>query len=1249
MARRGFTLMEVLAVVAAIAMTAAIALPAVGFLRESWIMRQRNAQARTVFLAAQGELSRLRASGGLDILENCPEAVPQMGEALPEGRRYGATGDGAMELLFPEPLREEGMQTARVLLEFDPDTGTVASVFYYEGTLDIVQGYRAGQLPRDAKQRRKLLLGYYDGSDLPEGPKARETVEAELRFENGQDARVTVLVPTRTKDLQDLTGGDHTGFLENLEIHLTITGERGGECRICVKPRGTAENCRPGSTAGGMEAVAVTALLDSLDWAGSLGGGIAPGDNVSVTAEVSSDYAKVADSILPGISPLFGSLTEDGSGGLRIHITNGRHLQNLNKLAPDLARRVSAVVFTGPEGTLGKGEGGQIDWQETSGHYGGRNFTPISNEVLLENADFVGNETAVRNLKIETDGDGGLFTRLNGAVDSLLLVDPEVTGGAAAGALAARTGEKAVITGCGVFCEEAGCIRGEAAGGLVGICSGTEFTRCFAAVNVEGEISGGFAGTVTGAAFDRCYASGTVMGSRISGGFLGSGEETTFSNCFATGDAAGMDAVGGFAGRLTADGQTRLHSCYSLGLAIREAAVYENFCGETLGGPAGLSDYYKGCAEAVLAGTELTEYRFKDCYYLAGNYPGAAYGEAAASFWASPMDHETLGSIRSSGKVLLDRLMETPFDSPEALERAKNFLKGFGTDLTEILEKYQGLGAYQIYFDAAKAILGDTSLKTTYRKAYASAFPGRVWEVGDQPFPVLKGLDYYGSWPGKAEAGDFGILYYERLEDGLNLRRIRLSDGTESASRTGTGAVLEAGYGLYCRAGSRPFSEETFRLAGEEIPGLLPEPYAVYALAASSGTDDGGNPVPLTVSARYWGKPVTVVPEFADTLNRTGTVYRIRTRSQLEAAARYPGLAYMLEGEVRLDASWQAIPELRGSLTGTGEIIFENAAAGLVDTLRGGTLEGIRVRGKLTLSGTAGCLANRVTEGGTIRDCSVTGAVTLENPEVFGPVAGILEAGEILRTDADVQVTGTAACQGAFLGWALGGTLRDCRAVLGADSPAFAGFAASEETPLEQATHVSRKPLESSRVDPAAVSELTGQAVSVQYKTTFENCGFLAGEALVDALETRYYYALSPMGGWNRTLWEAGQLPQSGEYLLVTEAGALLRVKNGQLFRQARWDMADLTAEDFWRASPDRWQCRELAVTLVPGEGTVTVSWQEPVLVSGKAAGESEPHTREENPTRQAVCRLYEITENTDCRAVPLGTVRRLWTPWEDI
>lgn len=1247
--KRGFTLMEMLAVVAVLAIAAAIVVPAVGFLRDSWIMRQRNAQARTVFLAAQGRISDLRASGGLTGLEDVPDAVPQLGEILPEGQAYIATGDDFFGMILPEHLLEEGLTQARMILEFHRETGALTAVFYYEGRLDILEGYQTGRLPRDAKGRRKLLLGYYDGNDLPAGPEHLKTVQAELAFENGQDAKIKVRIPTQTKELSDLTKGDYTGFCENLEIYLTITGERGGEVRNCIKPRGTAEDCSPGSTEGGMDAVEVTALLDSLHWAGSLDGGIAPGDNVSVTAEISSDFAEVEGAVLPGISPLFGSLTEDGRGGLRINVTNGRHLQNLNKLAPALARKVSAVVFTGPEGIVGKGEGIRIDWQETSGYYGGLDFVPISNKELLETADFVGNETAICNLKIETSGDAGLFVFLNTAVDSLYVADPEITGGGSVGALAGWAGEQAVITNCACFCEDSAAVRGQTAGGLVGTVEpGASFARCFGAVPVEGDISGGFAGAVSGGDFDRCYASGTVLGAACSGGFLGSGEDAAFANCFATGDVYGTGAVGGFAGTLTAGTGMQFHSCYSLGLSQRNGEIFESFCGETLGNTAGLSDYYKGYAEACLAEAELTDYRFKDCYYLSGNCPAADYDNGASAFWANPVDYETLGNIRNSGSLLLERLMAEPFETPEKLEKVKEFLNSQGKDLTEILEKYEDYGTYQIYFDAGKVICGDTSLKKAYRKAYSAAFPGRVWETGESTFPVLKGVPYYGTWPNKISAGDFGVLYYEKSADGLNLRQISLADGRETASRSGSGPVTEAGYGLYFTPGTRPFGEETWAMAGETLEGILPGSVTVLALDGNSTPDEAGKPVPLRISARYWGNSVTVVPEFADTLNRTGETFTVRCQRQLEAVARYPGLDYVLEGEIRLDESFTAIPEFGGSLTGTGEVIFDNSA-GFVEILSGGTLENIQIRGSLTLSGTAGALASRVTEGGTIRDCSVNCEINLKNPEIFGPVVGILEDGSILRTRTEAKVSGTAACQGSFLGQALGGRIRDCQAAVSAEDPAFAGFAASQEIPVENATHFTPEKPKSSRVAADALTALAVPAALINYTAEFENCTYQIGANTLDILETRHFCCLNPMGGWNQTLWDSDELPTFGTFLLVTEAGERLTVKNGLLFRKSRWDLAGLTASDFWQVD-DGWHLGDFRVTVeAQSEGRFAVSWQESVAVRWMAEGESEPRTWEENAVRRVICILYQIAKNTDCRAVWLETGRLLRRPGEGL
>jgi len=1247
--------MELLTVVAILAITASIAVPSVLFIRDSFRMRERNAHARTVYLAAQSRLTQLR-SGGMTPFTDCPEAVPQLGEEIPEGYAYAHTGDDWFSLLLPKNSLEAGLQSAQIIVEFSPETGNVRSVFYYEGDRDIVRGYEAGQLPREAKQRRALLLGYWDGSDLPGQRLAEYQVKAEVSFENGQDARITVRVPTQTMasgTLTDITGGDYLSFVEGLEIRLSITGERGGRVETCIKAPGTTENCRPGSTEGGISAVEATALLDSLLWSGSLGGGIAPGDNVSLVAEVTgAPSVTVESAALAGVNPLFGALTADGTGGLLLAVSNGRHLQNLNKLSLILAREVSAVVFLGPEGTVGKGEAILIDWQETSDYYGGLDFTPIDNAPLFgslsdgedtDRADIVGNGAVIQNLTVNVDdGDAGLFTCLNTHVDSLYLSAPVIeTGAGSAGALAAVVGTNARITNCGSFPDQAeAAVRGtEAAGGLVGIAlgGGEVFSRCFATVNAEGKSAGGLVGRAGGVDFAQCYASGTAVGTEAAGGFVGTAADCRFTNCFAAGDAAGLQAVGGFAGVLAADTDIRFHSCYSLGLAIREDLVFENFCGENRGAAAGVSDFYAGCAEAVLAGAELTDYRFKDCYYLAGNCPGAAYDNGASALWASPMDYETLGNIRKSGTTLLSRFRNTPFPDETALEAAKEFLAGLDTDLSDILKNYTGRGSYQIYFDAAKAIFGDKTLEKQYKSKYSAAFPGKVWQIGDDPFPMLKGLPFYGSWPGKTAAGDSGVLYYERLTDGWNIRQVRLSDGRVTARRTGRGQVEAAGYGLYFPAGTLPFSEDTWAMVGDVLEGILPD-YEVRTLAAFSMADDAGNPSPLEIAPRYFGKTVTVVPEFADTLNQTGKTYRIRCQSQLESIARYPAGDYMLEGILTLDDSYTSIPTLSGSLTGDGEVVLQGSG-GLVDILAGGTLEGIRVSGSVTLSGTAGVLANRVTDGGTIRDCEVAGGINLVDAQIAGPVVGILEDGTILRTCADARMTGMGECVGAFVGQALGGVIRDCTARLPETSMAFAGFAVAEKTGIPEATHFALEKPDSSRVDPAGL-EAAASAESVSYNTKFENCMFQSGDTRLDALETRHYYRLSPIGGWKAALWGGGELPQSGRFLLVTGEGQLLLGKNEIIFREDRWDLGSLSEEWLWTGGGSGWTNGGVSVSVGPlAEDTdyVLISYEETAEITGP--GES---LKTQQRECRVVCQLYEITENTDCRAVHLETVRIL-------
>ena len=452
----GYTLTEMLVVIGIIAVLCAIAIPSVVAISRSLKFAQRNDYAKSIFMAAQANLTEMRADGGLTPLQGTnTNALPVQEELCgfpvedwsPEyvytasDLTVGAGQKDTYALVLPVGSVDGTLREQHVIIEYNPLTGNVYSVFYCED--DLVKGtdkslldlYRSSQLPRngeeDVKKRKEMMVGYYDGSGLSSAELEIERTEARIVFENGEEGIVTVMIP-----MPDLYVGAHDEFMKGLEVKLSITGEQSGGRieQILVKRSGTiGENCKldvDGKT------VLVTYVLDSLANRMSFAnlsagtrvdpnsvqvqGGtnasltaimnesafrVLPGENVVLDAEVTFHAADdrpnvaVQNANLGGVNPMFGYLTENLSGGgYTLTVDNGRNLQNLNAISPTVANQITAVLFTS-----------DIYWNQTVAYYnqnygtGGEYtnmadeaparslpyFVPIHNENLFGTARFV--------------------------------------------------------------------------------------------------------------------------------------------------------------------------------------------------------------------------------------------------------------------------------------------------------------------------------------------------------------------------------------------------------------------------------------------------------------------------------------------------------------------------------------------------------------------------------------------------------------------------------------------------------------------------------------------------------------------------------------------------------------------------------------------------------------------------------------------------------------------------------------------
>ena len=409
----GYTMTELLAVIAIIAVVCAIAIPSVFAIRNSLRFRSVNNYAESIFLAAQTNLTEMRSNGSLGPLQKNAEGVyPEGSGAIPDpnfpteawAAEYVYTtseaGNAVYDMVLPRNSLDATVREKTVIIEFNPFTGNVYAVFYSEDPA-VLETYRAGRLPREADARKDMMLGYYSGSGLGSSQLELERSMASMTFDNGEEGMVTVRIP-----VPELYYDRLDEFAENLEVRLTVAGERGGSFDVLIKPSGTKNNAKVQTG----NAILVSYPLDSLKDCRSFAnlstgtapkfdpahplqpekggkpvtdlktentafyGGkdpftdagakpvhVLPGDNVTVTANIAfnSDVTvNIEPAIIAGINPMFDYVRPDADGELIISVSNGRNLQNLNAIAPSLGVHVSQVHFSD-----------DIYWNQTADYY----------------------------------------------------------------------------------------------------------------------------------------------------------------------------------------------------------------------------------------------------------------------------------------------------------------------------------------------------------------------------------------------------------------------------------------------------------------------------------------------------------------------------------------------------------------------------------------------------------------------------------------------------------------------------------------------------------------------------------------------------------------------------------------------------------------------------------------------------------------------------------------------------------------
>lgn len=256
--RKGYSLGEALIVVAIVVVLLAIAIPSVIAIRKNMRQTELDTKAEIIYEAVQNQLMKMRASGtagiyqykpnedgsvgdnGVDKLGFIPWDADATGSILADDICYITSGelliDGtASSVVMGEGVVDEELRINHWVIEYDPSSGSVYSVFYSEGTTACDDAYKADinyydRTLRDKSNRRSAgaEVGYYTGETIAKLNNVR-SLRPELSVSNAEKLEIKVVctVPIDITDcpvykvqLTDVNGNTNTRYYS----HWSLSG-----------------------------------------------------------------------------------------------------------------------------------------------------------------------------------------------------------------------------------------------------------------------------------------------------------------------------------------------------------------------------------------------------------------------------------------------------------------------------------------------------------------------------------------------------------------------------------------------------------------------------------------------------------------------------------------------------------------------------------------------------------------------------------------------------------------------------------------------------------------------------------------------------------------------------------------------------------------------------------------------------------------------------------------------------------------
>ena len=582
-ANSGFTMVELLTVIAILLLVGLIAVFSLSKLRRSLRQHELDARAEIIYVAAQNRMAELRAAGceglyskGLSDGDNGVYAMAFDGTHMDESSRdvefcYLYVNDasdkrtGAPAALLPDTAVDKDLWNGCWCIEYAPSTGSIYAVFYSESPLpshtDLNGNYRNFNY-----RARTASVGYY-GGDIAQTQDISK-FNPSISIENAEKLTVTFYSNNPSDDtsahpltfsitISDQFGGSYTRTVTGLQDGLQQLDSRNYKYQWVLDDLASPNKRFFAQTVGKVSC----------------------GTPITIKLTVSSTDPSI-DTVFTTrtTNGLFDDRTDLGYGENTALVAYGRHLANLSDTSHVNAAIITSAVQV-DDISFFDDPADKTDWYSLYTANGVK-FSPIYNKNLtsFSGIHFTGGsyeQHIINGLTVSSPSAAGLFSTFSGKISNAILVNSQITGGVAGG-LVARTDGALTLENCRVYLTELSGLKaasadavparitGTTVGGLVGIADHSlTIQNSFASTIIKGSTAAaGLVGHAQGAvSVSRSYADSYLTAPTTGGlvGTTGSISGLSLRDSYAAGYQVATDAAAGFvAGRLT-----NAHSAYS--------------------------------------------------------------------------------------------------------------------------------------------------------------------------------------------------------------------------------------------------------------------------------------------------------------------------------------------------------------------------------------------------------------------------------------------------------------------------------------------------------------------------------------------------------------------------------------------------------------------------------------------------------------------------------------------------------------